>query len=338
MIILGIETSCDETSLALISAEKNKPITVLAHETASQIDIHKKFGGVVPEIAGRKHAEYITPMLADILDRGYTPDAIAVAAGPGLITGLIMGVETAKTLSYTTHIPLIAVNHLEGHIYSVLTNENKKITFPALSLIVSGGHTELILMKDHVTYEKIGATRDDAAGECFDKVAKILQLEYPGGPKISKCATTGNRDAIAFPRPMMKDDTFDFSFAGLKTAVLYYVRDNPDASIDDICASFEQAIVDVLVAKTLKAIQKYSPKTLIISGGVSANTYLRDTMTQKISEFSEIQLFLPAQSYTTDNAAMIATAGFFKMLQNQFTDWKDLQANPNWTLEQASAK
>lgn len=369
MIILGIESSCDDTSVALIDIT-DKKIEILSEQTASQIEIHKKYGGVIPEIAGRKHAEKIVPLVEEVLKDHPTPDAIAVTAGPGLMTGLLVGVEVAKTLSYLRDIPLVQVNHIEGHLYSVLLSDerqtmNNNLEFPAVALIVSGGHTELILMKNHREYELIGKTRDDAAGEAFDKVAKLLGLPYPGGPKISKLALDGDVQAINFPRPMKTSDNFDFSFSGLKTAALYYLRDNNviaskakqstegitanagsnlfgrllrrllraprndvNASVKDVCASFEEAVVDVLTHKTAKAVKKYKAKTLCLAGGVSANKKLRE----RLKDIQVDTLLVPPLKYCMDNATMIAVAGYFHARENDFISWKDLQANPVWKV------
>ncbi len=332
MNILAIESSCDDTSVALVNCSE-KGTVILAEKTASQIDIHKKYGGVIPEIAGRKHAEAIFPVIEEVMNNQKKPDAIAVTSGPGLMTGLLIGVEAAKILSYLWNIPLISINHIEGHIYSTLLGEeNKKIVFPAMCLIVSGGHTELILMKDHGDYELIGKTRDDAAGEAFDKVAKLLGMDYPGGPQISKNAEKGNPTAINFPRPMIDSDDFDFSFAGLKTAVLYHMKDNPDANVADVCASFEQAAVDVLVSKTEKAVKKYNAKTLILGGGVSANTKLKESL-QTIVDDSQISNFqFPISKYAMDNAAMIGAAAYEHAKKKNFTPWKDITADSNWKI------
>lgn len=371
MKILAIESSCDDTSVALVECS-NKGFFVIAEKTASQIDLHKKFGGVIPEIAGRMHAEKIIPLVEEILKKG-KPDIITVASGPGLITGLIVGVETARNLSYFLKKPLVSVNHLEGHIHSVeiglqstdyrLQKNNraksevrspKSIQYPALALIVSGGHTELVLMKKPGNYKLIGATLDDAAGECFDKVAKMLKLSYPGGPKISILAQKGSGKAIDFPRPMLNQDNFNFSFSGLKTAALYHLQKNPichaelvSASprrakgrsrnkfgmtdINDFCASFEQAIIDVLTEKTVRAIKKYKPKTVVMGGGVTANAKLRQTMEEKIKPFG-IPLLIPELKYCMDNATMLAIAGYYKAKNKKFTDWKKIQANPTWEI------
>ncbi len=337
MIILAIESSCDDTSVALVECSDAGHF-VIAEKTASQIDIHAKYGGVVPEIAGRMHAEKIVPLIEEVLKNQKTPDTIAVTSGPGLITGLIVGAETARTLSYAKNIPLVAVNHLEGHIHSVEIRNPKSeirntIEFPALCLVVSGGHTEIVLMRDHGDYEVLGKTKDDAAGECFDKVAKILGLPYPGGPQISKLAETGNTKAINFPRPMLDQKNFDFSFAGLKTSALYWLRDNKldkKITINDFCASVEQAIIDVLVGKTLLAAKARAPKTIILAGGVAANKKLRETFKKT---FSATTLLIPSIQYCMDNAVMIAVAGYYKAKKNQYTNWNELEVDPNWNLE-----
>ncbi len=347
MKILGIESSCDDTSVALIEMDE-KNITVLAEKTASQIDIHAKFGGVIPEVAGRLHAEYITPVIEEVLKNQERPDAIAVTFGPGLITGLLVGVEAAKTLSYVWNVPLIPVNHIEGHFYSpeISKTENKRtaIEYPALALIVSGGHTELALSKKEGEYEKVGGTRDDAVGECFDKVAKLLGIPYPGGPTISKLGESGNGTKIKFPRPMQASDDLDMSFSGLKTAVLHWLKDHPITiekktfeseegifTIEDVCASVETAITDVLISKTTTAIKKYNPKTLILAGGVSANKKLRGEL-ERLTKKLDISFRLPELSYTTDNAAMIAVAGYHRYQAKKTISWKDIAADPQSTL------
>ncbi len=352
MQILGIESSCDDTAAALLDCSR-QGCFVIKELTASQIEIHKKYGGVVPEIAGRMHAEKIVPLIESVFalsadsatpDKVFKkPDVIAVTAGPGLITGLIVGVEAARTLSYVWKIPLVAVNHIEGHIHSVEINQ-PRIAFPALALIVSGGHTELVHIKKQGQYKIIGQTRDDAAGECFDKVAKLLDLPYPGGPEISKLAETGNPSAIDFPRPMLRDDNYDFSFAGLKTSALYWLRDNAlisspksqklkAVSSHDFCASFEQANIDVLAAKTVRAAQKLQPKTIILAGGVSANKKLRRVLKTELAARGFSDFRLSTLDYCMDNAAMIAVAGYYHALKKDFTSWKKIQADPNWSLD-----
>lgn len=331
MLILGIESSCDDTSVALLDCTE-KGCFVVKEKTASQIDVHQKYGGVVPEIAGRMHAEKIVPLIEYILNEEKKPDIIAVTTGPGLITGLIVGTETARTLSYSLNIPAIAVNHMSGHIHAVEI-DNKKIEYPAIALIVSGGHTEIILMKEEGKYELLGATLDDAAGECFDKVAKLLSLPYPGGPQISHYAENGDTTKIEFPRPMIKSENFNFSFAGLKTSALYWLRDNKFGEItkNDFCASFEQAIIDVLISKTLHAAKKYHPKTVILAGGVAANKKLRESLKTEIEKI-DLTFRMPEIKHCMDNAAMIAMAGHNQAKQKDFTNWQNLKADPNWEL------
>ncbi len=358
MIILGIESSCDDTSASLLKVE-GEHFEVLVTKTASQIEVHKQYGGVVPEVAGRQHAMNILPTLQAVLKDQPKPDLIAATSGPGLVTGLLVGTEAARSLSYLWNIPLVGVNHIDGHIHSVelsknQTGDNTIIQFPALALIVSGGHTELILMKERGQYECLGKTRDDAVGECFDKVAKLLDLDYPGGPKISRLAETGRTDAIPFPRPMIKENTYDFSFAGLKTAALYWLRDNslslleppiinlpvgffgiaqPEPTINDFCASFEQAIVDVLTHKTLRAVEEHAPKTVILSGGVSANKKLRETLQTEIRKVNKTLQFLrPELEYCMDNASMIALAGYYQHQKGVSNNWQELRVDPNWRV------
>ena len=331
MHILAIESSCDDTSVALLGCSE-KGYFPVSEKTVSQIDIHKKYGGVVPEIAGRAHAEKIVPLIEAVLENQRNPESIAVTSGPGLITGLLVGVEAARALSYALDIPLVAVNHIEGHIHSVEVGTGKKILYPALALVASGGHTELILAKAEGKYRLLGATRDDAAGECFDKVAKLLGLPYPGGPQISKLAKTGNAEAIKFPRPMLHDDSFDFSFAGLKTSALYWLRDNKLENAGDFCASFEQAIIDVLSEKTLRAAKKFKPKTVILSGGVSANAKLRETLRKKLEAVKIHDFLVPEARYCMDNAAMIAAAGYCHAKKGDYVSWKKIKADPNWEI------
>lgn len=334
MKILSIESSCDDTSVTLLKASQ-EGFLPLEEKTASQIKVHKKYGGVVPEIAGRKHAEKIIPTIEAVMKAYEKPDAIAVTIGPGLMTGLMVGVEAAKTLSYLWNVPIIPVNHLEGHIYSPkIQNPDRKdnieYKFPALVLIASGGHTELILMKDHRKYKQIGATVDDAAGEAFDKVAQLLDLEYPGGPQIEQKAKDGDPQAIDFPRPMINSDDYDFSFSGLKTAVLYWLKDNKvgkDESLENICASFQQAVVDVLEAKIRKAIKQFNPNTILLTGGVSANQLLRESF-----ENEDINIYFPLKKYCMDNATMIGIAGYYQQKSEKMPSWQQVQADPNLSL------
>jgi N6-L-threonylcarbamoyladenine synthase len=337
---------------------KNGDFEVLKEERSSQIDLHKPYGGIVPEVAARAHAELIMPLVEKTLE-GERPDVIAVTAGPGLITALQVGVNTAAALSYGWDVPLVAVNHIEGHLYSNWLGiiESAEL-FPKLCLIVSGGHTELILMKDHGEYELVGKTRDDAAGEVFDKVGKLLGFEYPGGPKIAEAAKTGKADAIPFPRPMTDSRDYDFSFAGLKTAALYWLRDHKlqaiktdpyqnfppgifgtssdGPTLSDFCASFQQAIVETLVKKTVRAAKEFKPKSVLLGGGVAANQALRQSLEHEITtRYPKIRLTLPPLSATVDNAAMIAVAGYFHAQRRDFTSWGSIHADPNWRIESA---
>ncbi len=333
MRILGIESSCDDTSVALIECTEDS-LVIISEKTADQINIHKKYGGVVPELAGRAHAEKIVPLIEAVLQNNEKPDAIAVTSGPGLITGLIVGIEAARTLSYLWNIPLVSVNHIEGHIASVQIN-NEKIRYPALALIASGGHTELIHIPKQDKHIKLGGTKDDAAGECFDKVAKLIGFEYPGGPQISRMAESGNCKAIEFPRPMINQDNFDFSFSGLKTSALYWLQKNEikGEEINDFCASFQEAIIDVLVSKTIKAIKKTKPTSFILAGGVSANTKLREELEIQIKkQFPEIEIRYPEVKYAMDNAVMIAVASYSKILKKEYTSWDRIKADPNMKI------
>lgn len=340
MRVLGIESSCDETAIAIVEKNQGR-FSVVKNIVASQIALHAKYGGVVPEIAARSHVDVIFPLLeeAGIPHDGKGIDAIAVTAGPGLVPALRIGVELAKTLAWCWKKPLVAVNHLEGHISSVwlddspATPSHSPVAFPSLALLVSGGHTELILMHEHGKYEMIGMTRDDAVGEAFDKVAKLLGLPYPGGPSVSQEAEKGNPEAMAFPRPMLESPNFDFSFSGLKTAVAVYRFEHPTSSVSDICASFQRAVVDVLTLKTLAAIERYAPKSVLLSGGVSANTLLRLSLRDAVANaFPDVSFHVPPREYTTDNAAMIAVAGIFRAEKKDFTDPTRLVADPNLVL------
>lgn len=342
MIILGIETSCDETAISLLAFEKNGRVKILASAVSSQIKIHKKYGGVVPEVAARQHLVSILPTVDFALAKTHLKpqqiDVVAVSSGPGLITSLMVGVETAKVLAYAWQKPVVGSNHIEGHIYANLLINNRlaPIEFPALCLVVSGGHTELIHMKDHGQYKLVGRTRDDAAGEAFDKVAKLLKVGYPGGPMIEKLAKKGNPKAFDLPRPMIFHQNFDFSFAGLKTSVLYLVKNLPYAIshklLADLCASFQQAVVDVLTEKTVRAAKELKVKTVMLAGGVAANKKLRKTLEAKIKELDKITFLKPNIAFCTDNAVMIALAGYFHALKKDFTPWQKLKADPNWEL------
>ena len=326
MKILGIETSCDETAMAVVEANTRK-IRVLSNVVSSQVKLHAKYGGVVPSLAAREHTKNIGHVFelalkeAGIKNFKKEVDAIAVTRGPGLGPSLLVGISFAKTLSWLCKKPLIGVNHLEGHIYSNWLQKTPKNIFPALNLIVSGGHTELVLMKGHGKYKVVGETMDDAVGEAFDKVARLLGLGYPGGPAIAARAAGfkagSSKLNIKFPRPMEHSKNFNFSYSGLKTAVLYLLRDLKatgvkitDNIVNEIAYEFQEAALDVLVKKTMKAAEKYKVKTLLLSGGVSANKTLRERL-QKESVELGISYSCPPIEYTTDNAVMIAVAGYF---------------------------
>lgn len=343
MLILGIESSCDETAASVINGQGDK-IVVLSNIVSSQIDIHKKYGGVVPEVAAREHVLHAIPVIEEaLLQAGLTRktaakklSAIAVTAGPGLITSLITGTETAKSLAFAWSLPLVSINHVEAHTYANFIG-NPKIKFPALILTVSGGHTLLVLMTDHGAFKIIGETIDDAAGEAFDKAAKLMDIGYPGGPIVSKFAseftqTPNKYPKIVLPRPLLHKPNFNFSFSGLKTALLYQLQKdkNWQKRIPEYCHEFEQAIVQTLVAKTIKAAEKYKIPTIMLAGGVSANSALRFALQEAVSkQLPKTQLILPDLKYTTDNAAMIATNGYFRFKNKQQTDYKSLKADPN---------
>ena len=328
MKILGIETSCDETAMSVIEVTSKDDIKVLSNVISSQVKLHAKYGGVVPSLAAREHIKNIKHVFnlalkeAGVKDFEKEIDLIAVTRGPGLGPALLVGITFARTISWFYKKPLIGVNHLEGHIHSNwLSGEKIKSIFPALNLIVSGGHTELVLMKDHGQHKIVGETLDDAVGEAFDKVARLLGLGYPGGPAISKIAKKGNPDKYPLPRPMAKSKDYNFSYSGLKTAVLYLMRDlklnKPDKQTKaDIAASFQKAAIDVLIQKTMRAAKEYKVKSILLSGGVSANKLLRFEL-QKNSTEAGIKYFQPPMEYATDNAVMIAVAGYFTYLKNK---------------------
>ncbi len=313
MIILGLETSCDETSAAILEKDNGK-IKLISNIIASSLPLHAKTGGIIPENAAREQIKYIIPVIEKSIE-GITIekiDAIAVTVGPGLMGSLLVGVETAKTLSMVWNKPIIPTNHLIGHIYANWI-ENEKIKLPAIGLIVSGGHTDLILIKNHGNIKWLGGTRDDAAGEAFDKIGRLLGLPYPGGHIIEKLSINGNVKHFPMPSPMIYSKDFDFSFSGLKAAALreiQTIKQLNNGSISDICASVQEAIIDVLISKTLKAAKKYKVKSILLGGGVAANQKLRDELKVKASE-SNVELFVPPKSLCTDNGAMIAAAAFF---------------------------
>jgi N6-L-threonylcarbamoyladenine synthase len=348
MYILGIETSCDETAASVIKASpKTGRLIVLSNVISSQIAIHQKYGGVVPEVAAREHVLNILPVINEALQIANLSakklDLIAVTKGPGLITSLITGMETVRALAFAWNKPVMEVNHISGHIYSNFIKPETKINYPALILTVSGGHTNLVLMDKSHKIKIIGETLDDAAGEAYDKGAKMMGLGYPGGPIISKYAAEyenkhpEKQSNITLPRPMLNSTSLDFSFSGLKTALLYQLKKDKNwkKRIPEYCFAYQQAIIDVLVGKTLKAANKTGAKTIMLSGGVSANKELRAQMQISVAkQLKKVNFLVPALEYTTDNAAMIAAAGFFKFLSSQKTSiFSKLQVDPSLQLK-----
>ena len=333
VIILAIETSCDETSAAIVKNGRE----VLSNIISSQIEIHKVFGGVVPEIASRKHLEIIDIVVEEALLKANLTfdeiDAIGVTYGPGLVGALLVGISYAKALSYSLKRPLIAIHHIEGHICANYI-QYKDLEPPFLCLVVSGGHTHLVFVKDYNQFEILGKTRDDACGEAFDKVARTIGLKYPGGPEIDNLAKLGDKNAINLPRVMIDTDDFDFSFSGLKSAVLNFVNKskmtNSTFKNEDLAASFQQAVSDVLLFKTIKACNELNIKKLALAGGVSANSFLRESMA-KACEENNIEIFIPPLNLCTDNAAMIASAAYFEYIKQNFANLT-LNAYPSLKL------
>ncbi|MDP2632937.1 MAG: tRNA (adenosine(37)-N6)-threonylcarbamoyltransferase complex transferase subunit TsaD [Candidatus Curtissbacteria bacterium] len=321
MIILGIETTCDETGVGIVRDGRQ----ILANVVASSASMHQKYGGIVPEVAARDQIRSIIPALQEVFQvssiKYQDLDAIAVANGPGLIGSLLIGVETAKTISLVFKKPLISINHLVAHIYANWIGNRKHPSFPLIALIVSGGHTDLILMTDHKKYRWLGGTLDDAAGEAFDKVARVLGLGYPGGPEIERVAKQFTVDSlqktVRLPRPMISDENFDFSFSGLKTAVVNTVNSSPLTvnSKAEIAYEFQNAVFDVLVTKTLKAAKKYKVKSIVVGGGVSANSALRIRMSA-IGQKNKFAVFFPPKNLSVDNGVMIAAAAYYKRQSN----------------------
>lgn len=330
MLVLGIESSCDETAAAVVNNGK-----ILSNVVASQIDIHSPYGGVVPEIASRQHLEAIHSVIKQALSNSGVSlkniEGIAVTCGPGLIGSLLIGLSTAKALAFALDIPMIGVNHLEGHVAAVFLSE-KVPTFPFVALVVSGGHTSVYLVKNYHDFHVIGQTRDDAAGEAFDKAAKLLNLGYPGGVIIDHMAKKGNPRAVSFPRAMK--DSPDFSFSGLKTSLLTMLKkrchDFSDEELPDIAAGYQEAIVDVLVEKTIKAAEDNSIQRVVVCGGVAANSRLREKFTAETAK-KKMELFIPPVNLCTDNAAMVAAMGEI-MLKNGLRDQLDLNAVSRWPL------
>jgi len=332
VIVLGIESSCDETAAAVVKDGRH----ILSSVVASQVVIHRPYGGVVPELASRQHVRMIIPVIEEALQQAELDlaaiDAVAVTRGPGLVGALLVGIGVAKAIAYAGEKPLVAVNHLEGHILAVFLEESPP-SFPLIALVVSGGHTNLYYVKNYNHIHLIGRTRDDAAGEAFDKVAKFLDLGYPGGVVIDELARKGNRTAISFPRAYLEKDSLDFSFSGIKTAVVNFVRKFADSNqgrgngvtrvnaailerlpveVADIVASFQEAVVDVLVEKTCTAARRYAVNHVVVAGGVAANSRLRRRLQEELSGLN-LLLHLPRQELCTDNAAMIAAAGYYKL-------------------------
>lgn len=333
ILILAIESSCDETAAAVVKDGRD----VLSNVISSQIDLHTLYGGVVPEIASRKHIEKINQVIQAALDEAEVTlagiDAIGVTYGPGLVGALLVGVAEAKAIAYAAKKPLVGVHHIEGHIAANFI-EHKELEPPFFSLVVSGGHTHLVRVNDYGRFDIIGRTRDDAAGEAFDKVARAIGLGYPGGPKIDRVSKEGNPDAIAFPRAHMEDAPFDFSFSGLKSAVLNYIngcRMKGEAySQADVAASFQKAVTDVLVDTAMRAVEEYHMDKFAIAGGVASNSALREAMA-KACEERDIELYYPSPVYCTDNAAMIGVAAYYEYRNGTRHGW-DLNAVPNLKL------
>lgn len=334
--ILGIETSCDETSASVVENGR----AILSNVVASQIDLHSKYGGVFPELASRQHILTVYPVVEQSLQQAHLGlsdvDAISVTRGPGLAGSLVVGLNMAKGLSLGKNIPLIGVNHLEGHLYSAwvypadIQQPQPEPKFPLIVLLVSGGHTELNLMQSHLKYQHLGGTTDDAAGEAFDKVARLLGLEYPGGPSIQKAAAEGDPEAFHFPRART-DGQWDFSFSGLKTAVLRTLQklkeDGRAIISSDLAASFQAAVIDVLFTKTMEAARNFNVRQIVVAGGVSANKNLREIFQGQ----DEFPVNIPSLSFCTDNAAMVASAGYFRFIHGQ-RDGLEMDVIPNWQL------
>jgi len=329
MYVMGVESSCDETSVSIVQDGK----TVLANIVLSQIDIHKEYGGVVPEIASREHVKGITLVFDQAIKKAgirYEDiDLIAVTEGPGLIGSLLIGVAAAKVVAMNYDIPIIGIHHIAGHIYA--NNIEHDLEFPCLALVVSGGHTQLIVMKAHYQFNVIGETQDDAVGEAYDKVARVLGLPYPGGVKVDKMAAIG-KDIYHFPRPMLDSKDYQFSFSGLKSYVINMHHNmeqrHEPYEVADICASFQEAVTDVLVKKTKAAAEEYGVKQVIVAGGVAANRGLRAKIAREITS---VPVCFPSMAYCTDNAAMIGVAGYFKFQRTQKAD--DYTINGNSRLE-----
>ena len=330
MLVLAIETSCDDTGVAVVQDGRR----ILSNIVSSQIPIHKKYGGVVPELASRKHIESIVPIVTEALNQADAKlkdmGGIAVTHGPGLVGSLLVGLSFAKSLSFATGIPLIGINHIEGHLSAIFL-EKAPPKFPFIGLVVSGGHTSLYRMDGYGKLKRLGQTRDDAAGEAFDKVAKRMGLGYPGGETIDRLGKKGDRRAIPFPRVLLEPGSCDFSFSGLKTSIINTFKDRVESGealpLADIAASFQEAVVDVLVTKTLAAAGKHGVSQILLAGGVAANKLLRETMAKR----SPIPVLIPPIILCTDNAAMVASCGYFRLLRGKIAGW-DLDVLPGLSL------
>jgi len=323
---LAIESSCDDTGVCVLSEDRK----ILSNLLSSQVAVHNRFGGVVPEIASRKHLEAINPMLESAMNEAGCSfcdiDAVCATIGPGLIGALLVGVSAAKAIAFSMNIPFIGVNHLKGHIFANYLIY-KDLEPPFMVLLCSGGHTQLIFVPDHDRFKLVGNTLDDAAGEAFDKGARLLKLGYPGGPLIQKLSKQGNAQAVDFPRALKERDNFDFSFSGLKTSLLYHTRKHPDDDISDLAASYQEAIVDSLTEKSFKAARKMGTNKVIFAGGVAANERLREKANEKARDWG-YRTYLPPLEFCTDNAAMIASAGWQRFIDGDF-DSLDMTANPS---------
>lgn len=333
IITLAIETSCDETSCAVVKNGRE----VLSNIISSQVDIHRKYGGVVPEVASRKHIENINLIIQQALDEANVTfndiDIVGVTRGPGLVGALLVGISSAKAIAYALDKPLVGVNHIEGHICANYI-EHKDLEPPFTCLVVSGGHTYLVYVKDYTEYEMVGRTRDDAAGEAFDKVARTLGLSYPGGPEIDRLSKIGNPNAIQFPRVYLENNSYDFSFSGLKTAVLNYLNQarqkGEEIAVEDVAASFQQAVIEVLVDKSIRLAKERKTDKIVLAGGVAANQGLRELLIKRGQE-ENIEIFYPSIKLCTDNAAMIGSAAYFNFINNKVSDL-DLSVAPNLEL------
>lgn len=331
--VLAIESSCDETSVAIVKNGRE----VISNVISSQIDIHKRFGGVVPEVASRMHLEAINNIVHEALEKAKMDfkdiDVIAVTKGPGLVGALLVGISEAKAIAYATKKPLVGVNHMKGHICAAFIT-HKNLEPPFICLLISGGHTYLVEVRDFNDMKVIGKTMDDACGEAYDKVARSLGMPYPGGPEVEKCAKLGNENAIDFPRVMLDKDSYDFSFSGLKTAVLNYLNSNKQKAIEiskeDVCASFQKAVFDVLIAKTKKLMKEKHLDKLVVAGGVSANNTLKNEI-EKMAKENNFKTYFPEKILCTDNAAMIASSGYYEYISGTIDD-DSLNVEPNLEL------